>query len=89
MASTSAIDTQEAGSGLRAANQASEKALDASPPRNPAGKYIAGVSTTLTGLMTTALGALSATEATGAAATESTVLEFDSTEEANTTSLST
>lgn len=89
MASTSDIDTATAGSGLRAANQTTADAISAGTPSNPTGSYLATTSATLTGLLTTALGALSAKVTKGTVATESTVLQFDSTEEANRASLST
>jgi hypothetical protein len=89
MASTSAIDTEATGSGLRAANETTANAIGAGLPSNPTGQYVASTSTTLTGLLTTALGALGEKVTTGAVATESTVLTFDATEEANQTSLST
>jgi hypothetical protein len=88
MASTSAIDTEATGSGLRAANETAENAIGAGTPSNPTGQYVASTSTALTGLLTTALGALGEKVTTGAVATESTVLVFDSTEQANQTSLS-
>ena len=88
MASTSAIDIEAAGSGLHAANETTANAIGAGMPSNPSGQYVASTSATLTGLLTTALGALGAKVATGAVATESTVLVFDSTEQANQTSLS-
>lgn len=88
MASTSAIDTEAAGSGLRAANETTANAIGAGTPSNPTGQYVAGTSATLTGLLTTALAALGEKATTGAVAIESTVLIFDSTEQANQTSLS-
>jgi hypothetical protein len=89
MASTSAIDTEATGSGLRTANETTSNAIVAGTPSNPTGRYVASTSATLTGLLTTALGALGEKLTTGAVATESTVLNFDSTEQANQTSLST
>lgn len=89
MASTSDIDTEAAGSGLRAANQTAADAIGAGTPSNPTGQYVAGTSAALTGLLTTALAALGEKVTTGAVATESTVLTFDATEQANQTSLST
>jgi hypothetical protein len=89
MASTSEIDTEAAGSGLRAANKTTANAISAGTPSNPSGAYIATTAATLTGLLTSALGALSAKVTKGTVATESTVLQFDSTEQTNQASLST
>jgi hypothetical protein len=89
MARTSAIDTEAAGSGLRAANETTADAIGAGMPSSPSGQYVASTSAALTGLLTAALGLLGAKVATEAAATESTVRVFDSAEQANQTSLST
>jgi hypothetical protein len=88
MASTSAIDTEAAGSGLCAANSTAANAIGAGAPSNPTGQYVVGTSAALTVLLTTALAAVGEKVTTGAVATESTVLMFDSTERANQASLS-
>ena len=89
MASASTIDTAATGSGLRAANETTGQAIAAGVPTNPAGTYIASTSATLSGLLAGALGALEEKVSTATVATEATVLQFDSTEAANTTALST
>jgi len=91
MASTSAIDTEATGSGLaRLPTKTAENAIGAGTPSNPTGQYVASTSTALTGLPDHSPWARWARKVTtGAVATESTVLVFDSTEQANQTSLST
>jgi hypothetical protein len=90
MASTSAIDTDAAGSGLCAANETSANVLGgAGTPSHPTGMYVAGTTTILTGLLADGLGTLGVKVAEGTAAAEASILMYGTTEEANQTSLST
>jgi hypothetical protein len=89
MASISAIDTADAGSGLSAAGETSAVAVMAGMPATPTGTYGAPQTAMLTGILAGRLATLGVKVETGVTAAATSVAMYDGAEETNQTSLST